>query len=328
MNHRASPTKASIRQANIWRGFLLALVLLAAGCTLPTSGGEESIQVSGAPVVSIASPQANATFLEGVQVFVQAAVSNAGSDISRVEVSIDNTIVETLENPNPDGAAVFSITHTWEAAEAGSHTIAVTAFRSSSNESGTQNVTINVIDQASRATATPTATPEEEAEEPSDEGGSNSGGSNSGGSNNGGSSQRQPTNTPEPTTAPEPTEPPATETPSVPIAVVTQTGTSGGINVRGGPGTVYPVVGTLAVNATAEIVGRNTDPNQPWYKIRFNNASQAWILASLVQVQGDVSGLPSEAGPPPPPPPHPPARTPSPATRVTAPGPARRKQVV
>ena len=132
------------RQSPQWRfrahrAFLAVVVLLmATACTLNQS--PEGVTVGGgAPVVRLVSPATNATYLEGVPVNVQASVSNAGADIDRVEVSVDNAVVTTLPQPNASGLPIFSVTHTWPAAGAGSHTLGVTAFRADGSVSEPAN---------------------------------------------------------------------------------------------------------------------------------------------------------------------------------------------
>ena len=124
-----------------------AIVIVGSGCTLNTSpdSGPAQESISGAPTVRIVAPLPNATYLEGITVNIQAQISNAGPDIDRVEVLVDNTIVATLTESNPNGAASFSITHVWPAAGLGAHTIGVTAFRPDGTSSAPASVNINVV---------------------------------------------------------------------------------------------------------------------------------------------------------------------------------------
>ncbi|MBC7870899.1 MAG: SH3 domain-containing protein [Chitinophagaceae bacterium] len=303
MIHRASSSMTSHPLQKFWRVALVALALFAAaGCTLPTAGGEEAITISGVPIVRIAGPQANATFLDGVEVFIQASVSNAGADISRVEVSVDNVVISTLATPNQADAPTFSITQPWTAEGAGPHVLSVTAFRADGNSSAPQSVTINVIDASSRATETAAAQPTART---SSGGNNTAGGANSGNSG----STAAPTTPPQPTDEPEPTEVPASATPDVPMALVNPNA-SAGINVRSGPGTNFNSLGTLASGATAEMLGINL--TREWYKIRFG-PGEGWVFAQLITPQGDISGFTPEAGPATPVPPPP---TAVPATAV------------
>lgn len=69
---------------------------------------------------------------------------------------------------------------------------------------------------------------------------------------------------------------------------VTVTATSN-MNLRGGPGTNYAVVGTLAAGQTAQAVARNGD----WLYL----ANGMWVAGWLVTVQGSVASLPTRAAP-------------------------------
>jgi hypothetical protein len=249
--------------------WLVAAVLVAAGCTLPASDGVSVAAISGPPEVRLASPQANATYLEGVPVNIQATIANAGEAIDRVEIMVDGAVIATLPDPNVAGAAVFSITQTWPAEGPGQHTIGVTAFRGDGTSSETASVTINVVDESTIASPTPELRSEEVI-------------------------VPEPTPEPEPTDPPptdEPTAIPATSTPSVPTARFTT-----GINVRSGPGTVFdPPIGAFAPNQTAEILAQNTAGS--WLKVRYGSG-EGWVFAQLTEIEGDISNLPREAGPP------------------------------
>jgi hypothetical protein len=112
----------------------------------------------------------------------------------------------------------------------------------------------------------------------------------------------------------------ATPTPE-PVVRLTARGTA---NVRSGPGTAYPKVGTLAANQSAVVTGKN--PAGDW--VQFDNGGQpGWVTAELVSLNGDLSTVqvaesiappptarPRPTSPPPPPaaptsPPPPPAPT-------------------
>jgi hypothetical protein len=83
-----------------------------------------------------------------------------------------------------------------------------------------------------------------------------------------------------------------------------------GANLRGGPGTNYPVVGSAAAGQALAVVGRNTAGD--WLQL----ADGSWIAAFLVD--GAPGALGSVAAPPAPPPPEaPPAPTavPTPASQ-------------
>jgi hypothetical protein len=310
MNHHASRWMS---------GFVLLLLAFGiSACTLPGNDTpqEEPLTFEGAPSVNISSPVANATYLQGTDVNILARIENAGADIVRVEIMLDDTIIGQGENPNPTGAAAFTITNSWPATITGPHTISITASRADGT-SDTASVIINVREASNNATNNTNTNNQDTSNQSTDDTGADNNdvdAQNADGSNADTATATdvplptpvpvQPSATPvpaEPTTPPEPTAVPPTATPSVPIARVIQ-----GANVRSGPNTVFaPPIGSLAANETSEILARN--PAGDWYKIRYYNDS-AWIFASLVEVSGNISALPVEVGPP----------TPIPATATPA----------
>lgn len=281
----------------------VGVVLIAAlitGCSLNNAvGGTESMTISGAPSVRLVSPQPNAAYLEGVAVNIQALITNAGADIDRVEVAVDNQIAAALPDPNTSDAASFSIAHTWTAAGVGTHTISVTAFRADGSSSDPVSANINVVAQGAAAQPTtvvnvqptsvsnnpaPTATVEDA---PAMTRAIAQGG------------QTITTNTPRPTTAAVNSAPTATTTPNVPMASFAQA-----INVRRGPGTNFePVIGVVQPGQNIEIIGIN--PARSWYKIRFGTPGEGWVFAQLTTVTGDTTNLPVDVGPATPIPPTP-----------------------
>lgn len=270
----------------LWRGFWLCAAIIASACTLTNTSENTSgdTVLSGAPVVQIISPLPNATFLAGVAVNVQATVSNAGSNIDRVEIAVDGAIVATFPAPNPSGAVSFSIpTLPWPFTAVGEHSISVTAFRPDGTTSTPVTVKINVIAQVDSQNnqTTPSVTPDTSAQSQPTQ-----------------STQLQPTAQPTAQTQPvvppteRPTDPPTAQpTPSKPIARV-----NAGVNVRSGPSTAFnPPIGSLAANAEVEVLGIN--PAGDWYKIRYYNA-EGWVYGPNVTISGNTAGIPVDAGPP------------------------------
>src|SRR5690606_35210626 len=79
-----------------------------------------------------------------------------------------------------------------------------------------------------------------------------------------------------PEAAATPTQPPVTD----PVAQA-----STPLNLRGGPGTAYAVVGALNPGTPAEIIGKN--PQSDWWQVLLPTGEQGWIYAPLVQTAGD-----------------------------------------
>jgi uncharacterized protein YraI len=262
----------------LWRGrrWWIVVAFLMTGCSLNFSPQNVAQPISGAPEVSIISPPPNSTYREGVNVIVQALVSNAGSDIDRVEVAVDASIIATLTDVNPNGAASFSVTHSWTAAGAGAHDVSVTTFRSDGTSSVPASVAFTVV------SALPETTQEVgQTSEPAP-----------------GSTQR-PTNPSAPATiAPTNTaaQPPPAQQTAVPTSSTAIATFNQPVNVRRGPGTIFnPPIGSFNAGQTSDILARN--PGGDWYKVRYGG-SEGWVFAQLITVSGDVSSLPVDQGPP------------------------------
>lgn len=121
-----------------------------------------------------------------------------------------------------------------------------------------------------------------------------------------------PTNTP----APPPTEPPPpADTPTPEAAGPSSVTILQDMNVRGGPGTNYPVVGPGPAGESATIIGRNSDNS--WVKVEYplTEDGTGWVYADLVQINGTLDAVEVVQAPPPP------AAAPAPAPQVEAPPP-------
>lgn len=287
----------------------LALWLAASACTLnPAPDGGQAV-VAGPPQVRLVAPLPNATFLEGVAVNIQAFVSNAGADIDRVEVTVDNEIVQTLPQPNPQGGPGFSVTHSWQTTGVGSHTVGVTAFRAGGEASEPATATINVISTAEDETEEPIPTltlpptsdgddadsTEEGGDAESAEGTEDADSTEEGGDVSEADARATRRADRDGEGGDEGGDGP-------PEVTFTQ-----GVNVRRGPGTNFvPPIGSFAADQTAELLGVN--PAGDWYKVQYYNA-EGWVFAQLTTVSGDTSNLPVDPGPP----------TPVPATATPIP---------
>jgi len=103
----------------------------------------------------------------------------------------------------------------------------------------------------------------------------------------------QPTAAPVPTVTPMPTpttpvSPTVTSTPGV---AVVKPGPAQGLNVRAGPGTGYPVLATLPAGSRLTPVGRDAEGR--WVQVCCVDGDQpGWVLAELVDLAGDLAGLP------------------------------------
>ena len=98
-----------------------------------------------------------------------------------------------------------------------------------------------------------------------------------------GSTNPTPTSTPMPSPTPTLTHTPAPTATSTPIPIVVFTRK---MNIRGGPGTNYSVVGTASAGEQFSITGR--DVSGDWWQIRYKGRS-GWVYAPFVESEGGDS---------------------------------------
>jgi len=91
-------------------------------------------------------------------------------------------------------------------------------------------------------------------------------------------------------------EPTATAAPVAGPQVVA----SSAVNVRGGPGTAYPIVAAMQTGETADIVGKNLQSD--WWQVSMGAGQLGWVLGQLVTTAGDTGGVAVAANIPEPPP--------------------------
>jgi len=131
-----------------------------------------------------------------------------------------------------------------------------------------------------------------------------------------------PTATPEAATAtPVPEAPTATPEPPTATPVTDpEVRTESAMNVRGGPGTNYAIVGALNAGDVARITGKNETGD--WWQISLASGATGWVYGPLVTTSGEISGIAVAAAPPPPPTAIPPTATPVEPTSTPAPAPS------
>jgi uncharacterized protein YgiM (DUF1202 family) len=105
-----------------------------------------------------------------------------------------------------------------------------------------------------------------------------------------------PTDTPAPTATPVPPPPtpePATSTPAVVVAPVARVTTEDVVlNVRGGPGTDYAVLGGLQPDTQVTLLARSAEG--AWYQIAYpaDSDGRGWVIGEYLEIQGATEGLP------------------------------------
>jgi hypothetical protein len=264
----------------------LLLLIMTTGCTLSlvdsatdNSTATPSV-LPGQPQVQILPRLANTAYREGVLVYILATVRNAGANIARLEVLVDGVIVVQRDNPNVMSEAVFTVQETWLATGVGERTITVAVLRSN-GERGEDSIQISVTNEGLALVPMVTEAPTTEvvtANTPQVE------------------PTAQPLSIPtqggEATFAPPsaPTESAIVVDPNAPQALV-----EGAVNVRRGPSQAFePPLGVLQAGDSVPILGLNTAGD--WFKIAYQGG-EAWVSASVVRVEGDITNLPREAGP-------------------------------
>lgn len=141
--------------ASLIRAWLLAaLVLAGAGCNLVFAPPGAAARFSGPPQIVIAAPLPNQTFLAGTTVIVQARVENAGADLARISVLLDEALLGEKINPNETGAATLPLSIDWPTSNPGNYQLAVTAERGDGT-SARADVMIRVIAQGESQPSAP-----------------------------------------------------------------------------------------------------------------------------------------------------------------------------
>ena len=249
----------------------LLFLLFLAGCNLNFAPGDSSPSFDGPPLIHIAAPQPGQKFQAGATVIVQARVENAGPDIARVAVLLDEKVMGERLSPNETGAEILPLTIDWPTSNEGDYTIAVIAERGDGS-SVREDVSIMVVPQgqdetpiaapATQVSADLSAAPAQ-AEATS-------------------ASERMPDDSAQPT---------ATGPREVSGRVIRPA------PLRPGPGADSgQPVGSLMVDDEVLIIAVN--PARNWYRIRRGEQIDAWVDASLISAADDLSGLPVETGAP------------------------------
>ncbi len=91
---------------------------------------------------------------------------------------------------------------------------------------------------------------------------------------------------PEDTAAPEATAAP-TEAPTEALEAIRFTANQN-VNVRSGPGTVYPAIGRLTAGQSFDVTGRSESGD--WVKFDYDGR-EGWVTFALVSVEGDLNGV-------------------------------------
>ena len=248
---------------------LLALLMSCGG----RGDAEPTLPPDGQlPTVVMIKPPNLAPIQAGQAVDVE-VVANDDQAVSRIELYVDNSLVESRVAPAGSTLTTMQELFKWSASIIGRHTLQARAYDETGQMGASPIVAVDV-QQAGAPTIAPGASPPVE-------------------------STRPPLDvTAAPTVV---TAPSATIAQEQPLVTA-----STNANVRGGPGTNYPVVGALLEGKSAVVTGRNTDSS--WWQISFQGKA-AWIANIVVNANSQAHNAPVVSAPTPPA-----TNTPAPAT--------------
>ncbi|MBI5957471.1 MAG: SH3 domain-containing protein [Chloroflexi bacterium] len=248
------------------------LVLAALACNFDTAPDSRVPGVPAGPLVLLIAPVNGSAYAEGVAVQFYAIAQDSSAGVARLEFRLDSFPVGDVKANTPGGQPSLEAQMTWTAVDKRGHILTAEAFRADGSSLGSADVTLKVVD--------------------------NPAGPLSGG----GTNNSLPTFTPsgeQSTAIPTPTGQPVLSSNSTPQDQVVLTGAvalvnTTSLNIRQGPGTNYPAVGSLVQGERVQIVGRSGDSQ--WWAVTYRGGT-AWVLAQLTQVEGDISQIPLVAAP-------------------------------
>lgn len=240
------------------RVWIAVILLVASGlaCTL-TSSESDATPVSnpiptGKPNVTINQPTNGQTFQVGDKITIQAQASDTGSGVTRVELRVNNVIVDSQTSENPAGEPNLTVLLDYVAAVPSENlSLAVRAYRGIT-PSDDATITVKVVNKSTAGT-TPTA-------------GSNTTGGSTTGSTTGGST-----------------------TGSVPNTVCRARVDTNGLRLRAGPSTSYDILTSFELGVEVPLVGRLGD--NTWWEVTSNNR-RGWVSAAYTTLLGNCQNIP------------------------------------
>lgn len=90
-------------------------------------------------------------------------------------------------------------------------------------------------------------------------------------------------------TAQEAAAQPAAEAAAAPAPEFAQVSATQIVNLRGGPGTNFPVLGQINAGAAHKILAKNEQGN--WWQIEMSDGKPGWVIGDLVTTAGDLSAI-------------------------------------
>lgn len=244
----------------------ITLIMATLACSLGSGSSGDTVDPETVPLVLLLAPENTSVFVEGARVEMHALVQDVRGGAARLEYRVDEVPVAESEAPNPEGQETLIARAVWVAAGQSKHVMSVEAFRADGLSLGLSDIVISVVppsvaDVASESPAV-NVEPLQDA------------------------------------LTQVPTLTPFSSVPEIDIGIVTGPAarvTVAELNIRQGPDTSYPPVGTLRRGDLVQIIGRNADSS--WWAVSYKGGS-AWVFSELVVPEDDVSNVPLVATPP------------------------------
>jgi len=135
----------------------LFLILALSGCNLDAG---TPVPTPDLPTIAIVRPENQRQVFEGVSVDIEIEAADNTVGISRIELYVDNSLVEEFTIPNYQVEDVFTALLNWQAQGVGRHVIQAIAYRAGDVPSRPATIEIIVIPREGDAETTAEATPE------------------------------------------------------------------------------------------------------------------------------------------------------------------------
>ncbi|MCL4296460.1 MAG: SH3 domain-containing protein [Anaerolineae bacterium] len=269
---------------------IVGLVLITSACT-PASTPVS--QQPTRPIAIIASPRSDTQIAVGQEVMITFTVADV-KGVAQVELAVDGQPIHVEKVTTPVNS--FAGNKAWTPDKPGSHVIELRAFNVDNEPSDPAQVFVTVTGAGGEtpppASDTLPVTPVAGDTPPAGVGAEA---------------------TPITLIPPTPTAAPAGPSPAPNQPSVT---TRTGLNVRGGPGTDYPVIGRLTEGQTLPVTGRNAQTT--WWQVVYppGSSERGWVSGDAqFTTSSNTEGVPIVQAPPRPTP-APPTATPTPALPV------------
>lgn len=248
---------------------LLAVTGLACALGSSSSSNDEAADTAlpktviadTAPMVTITNPTPDEQLTLDQTINIVSTVVDA-QGVERVELIVNNQVVNTAQNPDPQPNAPFLANQPWQPDKVGNQVIQVRAYNPAGVAGESEQLFVEVIEAA-----------QEEVSQAEDS-----------------ASAPTATNTPSPAlpTAQATPEPDTSEAASAP-SLTTKTRSS--LALREGPGTLFPKIETYPVGIPVTAVGRAAGDD--WLKVVIADGTTGWMFTPFLELVGnDISMLP------------------------------------